>query len=92
MAITKIKHRGLKELFVKGRSRRIGSQHQAGAVLILDFLDWINDLDDCIGMRDFHALKGNRKGQYAMSISGNYRIVFTFEAGNVTIEDMVDYH
>jgi toxin HigB-1 len=92
MAITKIKHRGLKELFTKGRSKRIGTRYQANAIEILDFLDFINDLDDCIGMRDFHPLIGKLKGHYAMSVSANYRITFTFDSGNVTIEDFTDYH
>ena len=92
MAIAKIKHRGLKEVFLKGRSSRIGYQYQANATRILDFLDVIHELEDCNGYRDFHSLKGNRKGQYAMSVSGNYRIVFTYRDGDVTIEDFADYH
>ena len=39
-----------------------------------------------------HLLKGERKGQWAMSVSGNWRLVFEFEDGNVTNVDLVDYH
>lgn len=95
MAIIAIKHRGLRELFIKGRTARVGKQHQANALLILDFLHAVADLKDCNGVRDFHALKGHRGHEnvrYAMSVSGNYRIVFTFEDGDVTIENFVDYH
>ena len=38
----------------------------------------------------FHALKGDRKGQYVVSVSGNWRITFEFEgqdAINVNLED-----
>lgn len=92
MPITKFKHKGLKELFENGRSRRIGAQHQRIAIRIMDFLDLIESLDDCSGYRNFHPLIGDRKGQYAMSVSGNYRIVFTYDDSDVTIESFTDYH
>ena len=39
-----------------------------------------------------HALKGERKGQWAVTVSGNWRLVFEFEAANITNVDLVDYH
>jgi len=39
-----------------------------------------------------HSLKGERKGQWAVSVTGNWRIVFEFEGENVTNVDLVDYH
>jgi proteic killer suppression protein len=39
-----------------------------------------------------HALKGDRKGRWAVSVSGNWRLVFEFEGPNVTNVDLVDYH
>ena len=39
-----------------------------------------------------HQLKGKRKGQWAVSVSGNWRLVFVFEGVNVTDVDLVDYH
>ena len=41
---------------------------------------------------DLHPLKGNRSGQWAVKVSGNWRIVFRFEAGNVHGVELVDYH
>ena len=39
-----------------------------------------------------HPLKGNRKGQYAMTLTGNYRlIVEPVEEGAVRIVDVEDY-
>jgi toxin HigB-1 len=37
-------------------------------------------------------LKGNFKGYWAVSVSGNWRLVFRFEDGHVTDVDMLDYH
>lgn len=39
-----------------------------------------------------HPLKGGRKGQWAVSVSGNWRVVFRFEGQDVTDVDLVDYH
>jgi proteic killer suppression protein len=46
---------------------------------------------DAPGLR-FHALVGDRQGQWAVWVSGNWRIVFEFEGENATNVDLVDYH
>jgi proteic killer suppression protein len=39
-----------------------------------------------------HPLRGDRPGQWAASVSGNWRLVFAFEGDNATNVDLVDYH
>ena len=39
-----------------------------------------------------HPLKGNLSGFWSLSISGNWRIIFRFEEGDVCDVDLVDYH
>ena len=39
-----------------------------------------------------HPLKGNLKGCWAVSVSGNWRIIFRFEKSNAYDVDLVDYH
>ncbi len=39
-----------------------------------------------------HQLKGDREEQWAVSISGNWRLVFEFEGEDATNVDLVDYH
>lgn len=39
-----------------------------------------------------HRLTGDRKGAYAVAISGRYRVVFRFENGDAYDVDVVDYH
>jgi proteic killer suppression protein len=92
MTIKKIKHRGLKKLFEDGRGSGIGAKYQSNAMLIMDYLDAITVLTDCVGVKDFHPLKGNRAGQYAMHVSGNYVITFEWDGKDVTILDFEDYH
>lgn len=40
----------------------------------------------------FHPLKGERKGSYAVSVSGNWRITFKFDGENAVDVDLEDYH
>lgn len=39
-----------------------------------------------------HPLKGERRGQWAVSLSDNWRVVFRFEGEDATDVDLVDYH
>ncbi|MGH7817896.1 MAG: type II toxin-antitoxin system RelE/ParE family toxin [Candidatus Binatia bacterium] len=39
-----------------------------------------------------HPLKGDLKGFWAVSVSGNWRIIFRFDKGNAYDVDLVDYH
>ncbi len=39
-----------------------------------------------------HPQRGDLAGCRAVSVSGNWRIIFRFEAGNVRDVDLVDYH
>jgi proteic killer suppression protein len=39
-----------------------------------------------------HPLKGEPKGFWAVSVSGNWRIIFRFEKSNAYDVDLVDYH
>ena len=46
---------------------------------------------DAPGFR-LHPLKGDRAGQWSVRVSGNWRVVFRFEDGEVVDVDLVDYH
>jgi toxin HigB-1 len=40
----------------------------------------------------FHPLKGDRKGEFAVVVTRNYRITFKFRAGEVFDVNLEDYH
>ena len=46
---------------------------------------------DAPGFR-LHPLKGDRAGEWSVRVSGNWRVVFRFEGGEVVDVDLVDYH
>ena len=39
-----------------------------------------------------HRLKGDLKGFWSITISGNWRVVFRFDSGDAHDVDLVDYH
>jgi toxin HigB-1 len=92
VAIIKIKHKGLRELWVDGRTRRVGKEHHRNALAIMDYLHRIRDIEDCAGFKGFHALSGDRKGEYTMHVSGNWCVTLTFDGKDVTLLDLEDYH
>ena len=92
MAIAGFWHKGLRELFETGRSGRVSKPLHAASILILDRLDAIASPADCQGVRGFHPMKGDRKGTFAMRVTGNWRMTFRWEAGSVVDIDLEDYH
>ncbi|MCA9200271.1 MAG: type II toxin-antitoxin system RelE/ParE family toxin [Planctomycetales bacterium] len=91
MAISSFRHKGLKELFIKGTTRHIGKRYHATLLMLLDVLDAIDSLDDCHGVRGFHPLLGKRSGSYSMIVSGNYRLTFGYDGEDVIDLDFEDY-
>jgi toxin HigB-1 len=91
--IASFKHRGLKRLYEDDdRSSRLVA-HVEKIKRILARLDEATGISD-LGLPGFglHPLKGRFKGLWAVKVSGNWRIVFRFTAGNAHDVDLIDYH
>lgn len=91
--ISSFRHRGLKRLYEKGDRSRIHPQLVTRVELILADLAAADTLEHLRrpGYR-LHSLRGRLAGHYAIDVSGNWRIVFRFEAGKAKDIDLVDYH
>lgn len=91
--IRDFKHKGLERFFRRGDHRGIPAKSEARIERILDRLDAALKPEDMNlpGYR-FHALKGNRAGDYAVTVTGNVRITFTFRGEDATRVDLEDYH
>ena len=91
--IRSFRHRGLRRLYERGDSSRVRTDQADRIVLALADLDDArrpSDLD-LPGYR-LHPLKGDLKGFWSISISGNWRIIFRFDDGDAYDVDLVDYH
>ena len=64
------------------------------AIDLLLALNVANRLRDLSPLKSIglHKLKGDRKGQWAMTISGRWRICFEFRDGDAYNVEIVDYH
>ena len=86
--------RRTQELYEKGTERRFPSDVAARAARKLEYVDLATGLDDLKvppGNR-LHGLKGDRQGQYAISINDQWRICFRFENGDAYEVEVCDYH
>ena len=91
--IRRFRHRGLERFFQSGDTSGISAQHAARLRRLLTSL---NTSTGPAGMNlpgyRLHRLRGDREGQWAVSVSGNWRLVFEFEGEDATDVDLVDYH
>ena len=77
-----------------GVTRGIAADQLARLRLMLSALsvaDRVEELAALPGWR-LHALKGDRKGFWSLSVSGNWRLVFRWFDGAAEEIDLVDYH
>ena len=77
----------------EGRSRFPGLD-EAVARRRLGLLDEAGRLEDLTGLKSvgLHRLRGGRRGQWAISAGGSWRITFAFRDGHAWDVEIVDYH
>jgi len=86
-------HRGLEDFFYDGTFKGIRADYSARLADILDRLDAAENIGDMkFPGSDLHQLKGKMKGLWAVKVSGNWRIVFSFKEGNAYNVNYIDYH
>jgi proteic killer suppression protein len=91
--IAKFKHKGLKKLFESGIVSGIQPQHETRLRQILALLETTETIEDMDlpGLK-LHELKGDRKGTYAVNVSGSWRVTFKITDGDVIDVNYEDYH
>ncbi len=91
--IQSFRHKGLAKFFKTGSNAGIRPEHAMRLQLILAQLDAaIAPAEMAAPGFRFHPLKGDLAGSYAVSVSGNWRVVFRFEGPHVFDVDYLDYH
>jgi len=91
--IESIRHKGLKLFYERGDASKVTPSHVKRLRLILTLLAAAESIEDLnFPGSDLHSLKGEMKGFWAVKVSGNWRIVFRFEKGDVYDVDYLDYH
>jgi proteic killer suppression protein len=91
--IKSFKHKGLTEFFFTGSKKRIRPEHADKLERVLDRLNAANEIKDMnYPGSNLHKLSGDKKGLYAVNVSGNWRIFFEFIEGDAYIVNYDDYH
>jgi len=91
--IKSFRHKGLKKLYETGSQHGINPDHLNRLRLILARLDASQlpkDMD--LPGLNLHPLKGEYKGFWAVSVSGNWRVIFRFEDSHAIDVNYLDYH
>jgi toxin HigB-1 len=94
MRIRSIRHRGLRRLLEMDDPREIRRDLVNRVRRILTVLVAASSMDGVRGPPGWrvHQLTGDRAGTWSISASGNWRITFTLEQGEVCDLDLEDYH
>jgi proteic killer suppression protein len=71
--------------------RGLDAEAAIDLLLALNVAKTLRDLSPLASV-GLHKLKGGRKGQWAMSINGPWRICFFFKDGDAFDVEIVDYH
>ena len=81
-----------RRLFEAGKSRFRGLDTES-ALELLAILNAAEQLDHISPLKSvgLHPLKGNRRGQRAITVNGPWRICFRFKGGDAHEVEIVDY-
>ena len=91
--IKTFRHKGLGEFFTTGSVRGIQAEHAKRLRLRLATLNAAEKPEDMNlpGWR-LHSLSKDLKGHWAVWVSGNWRMTFTFDGEDAILVDYHDYH
>ena len=94
MRIRSVRHRGLRRFIEDDDSRGLRPdlvnrvRNIAAALIAAQNIDGVSGPP---GWR-IHQLTGDRAGTWSISVSGNWRITFDLEQGEISNLDLEDYH
>lgn len=87
-------HKGLQELFTKGKTTRLPQEHIKKIKGILTLIDSAENIVDLrIPAFRLHQLKAPPYvGYWSIDVTGNYRIIFVFDNGRASHLNYLDTH
>ena len=91
--IKSFRHKGLERFFLKGSKSGIQPKHADRLRIQLTALEHATSPRDMDAPGwGLHRLSGELAGFYAVSVSGNWRLVFRFKGTDAMDLDYLDYH
>jgi proteic killer suppression protein len=91
--IRSFRHRGLQRLWGRSDASGLRPDWIKKVNRLLQVLDAARRPDDIpVAGTGLHALRGDLKGRYAMSVSRNWRMTFGWDGDAAVDVDLEDYH
>ena len=91
--IKSFRHKGLQAFFERGTKAGIQAAHAPKLARQLARLDEAQSAQDMnLPGWGLHALHGELRNHWAVSVNGNWRMTFTFEGVNAVLVNYQDYH
>jgi toxin HigB-1 len=94
MNIGSFRHRGLKRLYETGDIRGVRADLASKVSAILAAIEQAERIEQVAkfpGWR-LHQLKGRRRGEWSIWVTGNFRLTFRVDGETVNDIDLEDYH
>jgi proteic killer suppression protein len=91
--IRTFRHKGLQRFFETGSKAGIQAAHATKLRLQLAALDQALRPEDLSAPSwGLHPLKGELKDHCAITVNGNWRMIFLFDGADAILVDYLDYH
>jgi proteic killer suppression protein len=91
--IKSFRHKGVEQFFKTGSKAGIQPKHAKRLQVQLTHLNVALTPEEMnLAGWNWHPLKGELAGHWAVSVDGNWRLTFAFEDGNAVLVNYVDYH
>ncbi|MGD1092538.1 MAG: type II toxin-antitoxin system RelE/ParE family toxin [Bryobacteraceae bacterium] len=96
MLLVRFRHKGIKQLHEDGNAKAVRpamADKLRKLLFALDTADSLEQLGRFPGWK-LHPLKGELKGLWSLTVTGNWRLIFRYDeqmnnAGDI---DLIDYH
>ncbi len=96
MRLIRFRHKGLRQLHEDGNAKAVPPAMADKLRKVLFALETANDLDQVSRFPGWklHPLKGNLKEFWSLTLTGNWRLIFRYdaEANSASDIDLIDYH
>jgi len=94
MIIEKFRHKGLRRLYEDDDLSGVPAHSVRKIKAIPAALEFADDLSQVATIPGWklHPLRGDRKGEYSITVTGNWRITFRLQGHAVTDIHFEDYH
>ena len=91
--IENFKHRGLQRFYENNDRSGLNPEYVKKIKTILSMLDAAETPEEmAVATFRFHALTGDRRGTYSVTVRANWRITFEFRRSNACDVNLEDYH